>query len=86
MAWKPIKLKGLFIKLSKTGKVLKCSVTDINELAEDMKVKLTKRPTWKTNYSDAEREFCITLKGSIGEIWDDAKAPPAEPKPELEDF
>jgi hypothetical protein len=83
--WKPIKIKGLFIKLSKSGKVLKCTVTDINEMAESIKEQLTKRPTWKQNHSDNEREFMITLKGSIGEIWDDAEAPPPEPKKE-EDF
>jgi hypothetical protein len=82
--WKPIKLSGLFIKMSKTGKVLKCSVADIDALTEDMKTKLTKRPTWKQNYSDKEREFMITLKGAIGEIWEDNEVP-EEPKPLDED-
>lgn len=85
MPWKPIKIKGMFIKLSKSGKVLKCTIADIDEAAESFRTVLTKRPTWKEHYSDKEREFMITLKGAVGELWDNGEMPPPEKPVELED-
>jgi len=74
MAFRNIRIKGLKATMSKSGKSAKVWIRDFDVL-DVLKEALEKRPVWKNDYNDDEREFIITNFG-ISEVYDDdAKVP-----------
>ena len=74
MAYRTIKIDGIKVNYSKKGNA-KIWLKDFNVL-DTLKEALQKKPDWKDNFGENEREFLIT-SGGIGEVWDDgADVPP----------
>ena len=72
MAWRKIKIGGIFVKGSKSGKTIKISLNNFEDDLDELKTALRRKPTWKTQgYGEKEREFYITFNGGIGEVWSD---------------